>query len=127
HLLQNYVFGSAESLGFGANWHGEIAFKNKQKKPAKCFVHQVAIPSETEGTLQYGFAVPAELSGGTAKDVATRINGFIDCAPLAIAVIDEEGFIKHSNLAMRHLIGKPEEETAGWSLVQSLNQEQKLE
>ncbi len=125
--LGQVVFGSADMAGFGASWHGEIAFRNRLNKPVKSYVTQIATGSE-EGGIRYGFVMTAD-SGAqqTDKKQGDKIREFMDNAPLAVALLDENGFVKHSNLAMRRIMGKPPEENTGWSLVQSLKQEQKAE
>jgi two-component system cell cycle sensor histidine kinase/response regulator CckA len=127
--LAQFVFGNAEQLGFGASWHGELAFKNRHNKPIKSFVNQVLLPlGGGQAGLRYGFVVTGEAHTGAEKKPDGSSNplyAFIDAAPLAIAIMDETGYVQHSNLAMRRLTGKPDEEKSGWSLVQTLKQESK--
>ena len=111
-------------------FHGTVALQKKNGSEISVQLHQqvhstvgeaacvgtVMLLNAAEGLKKKPLLTHANGSEFASSDAQTRLRGFIENSPIAIAQLDAEGAVAEANMAFYRLVGKDRKTAGHWRL-----------
>lgn len=120
--LATLVFGGKD-FGSSISFRGDTAFRNRNGLPVKMFLNQIVVDFDgTESICGFARASGADEAVSDDGKVKSIWSTMLDKSPVAIGLIDGDGGVKESNVAMRAIAEKNEFERTGWNLIDVLDE-----